>query len=108
MTEVPLPELAAAAGRVDLDELADKIVARLGGSVISSAIPASVGEWLRAAVGDYPFQFSHLIPLNYGHYLSAVYHIGSDGAIRLEFLDEHGSWFWRGTFNPKEPDYAIT
>lgn len=87
---------------VDLDALADKVVDRLNGSVISSAFPAHVGAWLRNQAKYSPWYTSHWLQLGGREGIQASYEIATDGAMTLSLSDPSGQMFWRGTFRPVE------
>ena len=88
----------------ELDELADKVVTRLNGSVISSALPANLGEYIRVATGGLRWQVSHWVPLAGQYGLQMEWVIENDGVIRLEMSDPAGWVFWRGVFRAEKTD----
>lgn len=82
------------------DAIADRITAKLGGSVISSSLPAYVGDLIRDACKEHQFQQISQLYLP-GPYAIAVYWVLSpDGTLMQEMRDHNGQMFWRGTFQP--------
>lgn len=86
----------------ELDELADKVVTRLNGSVISSAFPASIGKYIRGCTNGHSMLWSHWLPLRGPDGVQATYVFEVDGVMRLELADPSGFTFWRGTFRPEK------
>ena len=98
ITEADLPTEA------DLDMLADKVVERLSANVISAALPAWVGEWVREATQHGVYQWQYTIPMMRGTCMAAEFRFSPDGSFQLELRDTAGSPFWRGTFRPEATD----
>jgi hypothetical protein len=86
----------------DLDELADKVVSRLNGSVISSAFPAFIGRYIQNTLAGHSMMWSHWLQLRGPDGIQATYIFEVDGVMRLELADSSGCIFWRGTFRPEE------
>ena len=82
--------------------LADLIVERLNGPMISSSIPADIGAWIRktAEHGSFWWQFS--IPMTGATCIGTHWKLHPDGTMGLELTDSNGRIFWRGTFHPAE------
>jgi hypothetical protein len=86
---------------LDPAAIADAVVARLGGSVISSALPAHVGAMIRrAAQGGNRIQ-TNQIYLRGPDYLITDWWMEADGTLRLEMRGRDGSFVWRGVFRPE-------
>jgi hypothetical protein len=80
----------------ELDALAGKIAARLGGPVILAALPRSVGDALRGEGIHGQTMQAH--NLNLGKmWLTMYYYFSPDGTIRLEMKDMQGTPIWQGT-----------
>ena len=86
---------------LDVDAFADAVMARLNGSVISSALPAHVGEWLREAATHGQRMQWNQIYLAGPNCLSTHWTINPDGTLQLELDGPDGSFIWRGTFRPE-------
>lgn len=95
-------EVANVLSGAELDEIAEKIVSRLTGSVISSAFPTWVGEYVRNSTGGHQWEASYWLPLMGSAGIQTRWVFESDGAIRLELANPSGANFWRGTFRPTD------
>jgi hypothetical protein len=86
----------------EIQALAKAVVAELGGPVISSSIPAEIGQWLRdtAKHGSLIWRFS--IPMTGATAMLTDWSLNPDGTITLELQDTNARTFWRGTFRPVE------
>jgi hypothetical protein len=84
------------------NRIAGRVVERLGGSVISSAFPAEVGDWIRDAVKNGAYLYRFTIPMVGPTAIFVEYRINPDGTIIQEFQDTNGRPFWHGTFRPVE------
>lgn len=91
----------------DLTELADLVaeltVQKLGGSMVSSAIPSEIAQYLRNEVRGWPYRYRHVIPLGTGG-LSVSWIVNPDGSISQELATVNGDIFWRGQFVPADAE----
>lgn len=98
MTDAELIEDAAANYYGVVDEIARRVVEKLGRSVIPSVIPAEIGQLIRDAAGHGGFQWRYSIPLMGPNSLITQWYMQPNGSLRLELLNPNGEMFWRGTF----------
>lgn len=91
-------DLAVALG----DTLADRIVGRLGGSVISSSFPAYIGDMIREACKGAQLQQINQLYLFGPECIATFWVLSPDGTLMLEMRDHMGQTFWRGTFRPAD------
>jgi hypothetical protein len=87
-------------GREEIEEIAKEVVARLGGAVIPSVLPAYVGEAVRAAAPS-QVHWMNNIPLRGPLCISTYWVLMPNGELHLELRDWQGQTFWRGTFVPE-------
>ncbi len=78
--------------------LAQAVVDRLGGAVISSAWPRYVTDAIGETTGGRSYIYQHLIPLSGYNSLMACWHLNGDRSVTLELRDWMGQPFWWGTF----------
>ena len=99
----PAPEAARLAALSDdelIGQLAGLITEKLGQSVISSAIPAGIGDCIREACEHGAVLWRHTIPMPGPVALFAEYRFNPDGTLILQLQDTNGRMFWSGTFRP--------
>jgi hypothetical protein len=87
---------------LELDDLADWIVERLGSSVIPSSFPARIGDMLRETAKHGAYRYIYMLPGGGPYALSVEFVINPDGTLNMEFRDPAGTPFWSGTFRPAE------
>lgn len=86
-------------------QVAGEILDQLRGSVISSSLPAHIGEWVRKTAGHATLPWTFSIPMAPpGYSLGTWWTLCPDGSIHLELRDGEGATFWRGTFEPVKED----
>lgn len=85
---------------VHVKAIAAAVVEELHGSVISSALPAHVGEWLREAAAYGQRYQQNQVYLSGPNCLLTKWLINTDGTLQLEFDGPDGSFLWRGVFRP--------
>ena len=100
--ETPLADWIDPGTLANAETIADLVVAKLGGPVISSVIPAEVGAWIRQTCGHSQLLYRHMIPMNGPSCIHSEWRLNPDGSIIQELQDTTGCAFWRGTFRPAE------
>jgi hypothetical protein len=101
MSDAELIEDAARSAG-EIEQLADLIVEKLNQSVIPSAIPAEIGEWIRETCGHSQFYYRHMIPMSGPTCIHAEWKLNPDGTINLQLQDTNARPFWFGTFRPAD------
>jgi hypothetical protein len=86
----------------EIRELAKALAAELGGSVISSSLPAEIGQWVRETAQYNGMVWRFSIPMSGATSLLTDWRLNPDGTIILELQDTTARTFWRGTFRPVE------
>ncbi len=84
----------------EIRELAKAMAAELGGSVISSSLPAEVGDWVRQTATHGSFVWRSSIPMSGATAILTDWRLNPDGTIILELQDTCARPFWHGTFRP--------
>ena len=90
---------------VDAVELGDAIVSRIletKQSLISSSIPAAIGELIAKDAKYGQRQYQTYIPVNGGYSLNQQWTLNPDGSLLLIMYDVNMSPFWRGIFWPEK------
>jgi hypothetical protein len=88
-------------GRDEIGEIAGEVVARLGGAVIPSVLPAYIGEAVREAAGNGTRLWNSPVYLSGPCMISMMTTLMPSGELHLEMRDWQGQTFWRGTFVPE-------
>lgn len=83
-----------------MDVLAGKIAERLKGSMISSALPAEIGAWIRESCKHGAYWCTHMIPMGGATCMVINYKLHPDGSVHMEWKDTCGQIFWQGIFRP--------
>lgn len=87
--------------QAEIQEIARAVVAGLGGSVVSSALPAEIGEWFRKAARYGQFgPYSYHMQLGSDGYVGITSTLNPDGTLHLELTSTSGQPFWRGVLRP--------
>lgn len=86
-----------------IGEIADAVVEKLNGSVISSVLPAFIGDWVRKTCEQNQLLYRHMIPMRGPTVMMTEWRLNTDGTILLDLQDTNGQTFWRGTFRPESP-----
>lgn len=94
--------------RAAIDLIAERILARMDGSVIPSSIPAEIGELVRATAARNAFVWIHSVPLTGPNAMTVEWRLNPDGTIHQEMRGSDGVPFWRGTFRPAAPGVTCT
>lgn len=83
---------------VELDALADKVAERLNRPLISSALPAYIGDVLDTMKGCQVVDW-----LPWGAIgLQMEWKVNADRSLSLTMMEHNGSVFWRGIFQAVE------
>lgn len=79
---------------VELDVLADKVAERLNMPLISSALPAEVGELLATMTG---YEETYWLPVG-AMGIRTEWTVNADASLTLRLATTNGVRFWTGTF----------
>jgi hypothetical protein len=101
--DAPSDDIITAEDERIIDRIAQRVSEKIGASVIPSAFPAEVGEWIREACKYNASLWRHQIPMTGPTAMHAEYRLNPDGTMNLQFQDTNGRPFWNGTFRPAEP-----
>jgi hypothetical protein len=102
MSEAEMIEFIEGLVETVTDDIADRVAAKLGQSVIPSSFPAEIGKWIRESARYGAMLWRHTIPMKGPTAIFAEYRFNPDGTFNLQFQDTNGCRFWDGTFRPAD------